>query len=91
MAETAKGHLMKDLRALLEKSEIVEQKSSLRTFIKVIEVEDSKVNIRYTLPLVEDGAVVEAVGVLPFIQNGSPNKPIDRTQAMVFRAVFACS
>jgi hypothetical protein len=66
---------VEDLRSLLEDSEILERKAFLRSFVKAIDVDKSEVTVRYTLPVSSDGQVGEAVGVLPFIQNGSPSSP----------------
>ena len=62
----------------------MEQKSFLRSFVKRIEVNLPDVTIDYTIPLESKKVEPLAREVLPFAQNGSPYKSIDRT----FRAVF---
>ena len=73
-----------DLRSLLSRGSIMEQKSFLRSFVKRIEVNLPDVAIDYTIPLESKKVEPLAREVLPFAQNGSPYKSIDRT----FRAVF---
>ncbi len=63
---------VKDLKGLLEESEIVEQKAFLKSFVEKIEVGDSEVKVIYTIPMLPNSSPTEAIGVLPFIQNGSP-------------------
>ncbi|MCL0047861.1 recombinase family protein [Dehalococcoidia bacterium] len=65
---------VKDLKGLLEESEIVEQKAFLKSFVEKIEVGDSEVKVIYTIPMLPDSSPTEAIGVLPFIQNGSPSR-----------------
>ena len=73
-----------DLRSLLSRGSIMEQKSFLRSFVKRIEVNLPDVTIDYTIPLESKKVEPLAREVLPFAQNGSPYRSIDRT----FRAVF---
>ena len=63
---------VEDLRGLLEASEIVEQKTFLRSFVEGVDVGSSEVTIKYTIPMLPENSSMETVGVLPFIQNGSP-------------------
>ena len=63
-------HYVDDLRDLLEKSSIVEQKDFLKSFVERIEVCDSEVKIYYTIPMPPSSMSEERVGVLPFIQHG---------------------
>ena len=63
---------VQDLKGLLEASGIVEQKASLKSFVEGIEVGESEATFKYTIPMMPEGLPVETVGVLPFIQNGSP-------------------
>lgn len=63
-----------DLRNLLAESSIVEQKAFLKSFVERIVVGDSEVKVVYTIPMLPDSPPAEAVGVLPFIQNGSPTR-----------------
>ena len=86
--ELLEGSIVKayvdDLKALLSKGSIVEQKSFLRSFIKRVEVNPPQVVIDYTIPLSTKKVEPLAREVLPFEYSGSPSKLKDRT----FRAVF---
>jgi len=63
---------VQDLKGLLERSGILEQKAFLKSFVERIEVGESDVTVKYTIPILPDSRPTETVGVLPFIQNGSP-------------------
>ena len=62
----------RDLRNLLSKGSIIEQKSFLKTFIQKVSVNRSKVTIDYTLDIARKGMPPLMREVLPLIQNGSP-------------------
>jgi site-specific DNA recombinase len=64
-----------DLKGLLSKGSIVEQKSFLRSFIKRVEVNLPQVVIDYTIPLATKKVEPLAREVLPFEYSGSP-KPL---------------
>ena len=59
-----------DLRNLLVKSSITEQRSFLKSFVEKIEADDEKVKMYYTIPVPSDSIVQETTGVLPFIHHG---------------------
>ena len=59
-----------DLRGLLERSSIIEQRSFLKSFVDRIEVGDSKVNMYYTIPMPPSSLPEETVGVIPFVHHG---------------------
>ncbi len=59
-----------DLRGLLEKSSIIEQRSFLKSFVDRIEVGDSEVNMYYTIPMPPSSLAEETVGVIPFVHHG---------------------
>ncbi len=59
-----------DLRGLLERSSIVEQRSFLKSFVDRIEVGDSEVNVYYTIPMPPSSLAEETVGVVPFVHHG---------------------
>jgi hypothetical protein len=61
-----------DLKALLSKGSIVEQKSFLRSFVKRIEVNLPQVVVNYTLPLKTQKVEPLEREVLPFAYDGSP-------------------
>ena len=63
-----------DLRSLLSKGSIMEQKSFLRSFVKRIEVNLPDVAIDYTIPLESKKVEPLAREVLPFAQTGSPGR-----------------
>ena len=62
-----------DLRALLSKGSIVEQKSFLRSFVKQIKVNLPQVVINYTMPLKAQKVEPLDREVLPFAYGGSPS------------------
>src|SRR5215472_1837320 len=63
-----------DLKALLSKGSIVEQKSFLRSFVKRIEVNLPQVVINYTMPLKTQKVEPLDREVLPFAYAGSPGR-----------------
>ncbi len=64
---------VRDLKGLLENSGIAAQKAFLKSFVEAIEVGESDVTVKYTVPVPPEGSPRETVGVLPFIQVGSPS------------------
>jgi site-specific DNA recombinase len=63
-----------DLKGLLSKASIVEQKSFLRSFVKRIEVNLPQVVVNYTLPLKTQKVEPLEREVLPFAYNSSPKQ-----------------
>ncbi|MDO8688570.1 MAG: recombinase family protein, partial [Dehalococcoidia bacterium] len=61
----------KEMQAMLQKTEITERKGFLRSFIKRIEVDKTKVTIFYHLPLTVDGSGADKT-VLPIATLGGP-------------------
>jgi len=59
-----------DLRNLLAKSSITEQRSFLKSFVEKIEVEHEKAKIYYTIPVPSDSISQETTGVLSFVHHG---------------------
>jgi len=59
-----------DLRGLVMKSSITEQRGFLKSFIERIEVTDTKAKIYYTIPMPPHSTSEETVGVLPFVHHG---------------------
>jgi len=59
-----------DLRNLLVKSCITEQRSFLKSFVKKIEVDDSEVKVYYTIPVPPSGQPEETVGISPSVHHG---------------------
>jgi hypothetical protein len=58
---------LKDLRQLLEKSELVEQKVFLKSFVERIEVRESGVKVIYAFPLPSVDVAMQTVRVLLLI------------------------
>ena len=63
-------HYTSDLRNLMAKSSITEQRSFLKSFVEKIEADDEKVKMYYTIPVPSDSIVQETTGVLPFVHHG---------------------
>jgi hypothetical protein len=61
-----------DLRGLLERSSIIEQRGFLKSFVDRIEVGESEVNMYYTIPMPQSSFPDETVGVIPFVHYGWP-------------------
>ena len=59
-----------DLRGLLERSSIIEQRGFLKSFVDRIEMGDSEVNMYYTIPMLPSSLPEETVGVIPFVHHG---------------------
>jgi site-specific DNA recombinase len=59
-----------ELRELLSKSSVTEQRSVLRSFCERIEVDDSEVKLYYTLPVPPDSNTEETVGVISIVHRG---------------------
>ena len=59
-----------DLRGLLERSSIIEQRGFLKSFVDKIEVGDSEVNMYYTILMPPSSLLEETVGVIPFVHHG---------------------
>ena len=79
---------VEDLRALLGKGSIVEQKSFLRSFVKRIEVSLPQVAIDYTIPLETKKVEPLTREVLPFEYSGSPSRT--RTYNLVVNSHPLC-
>ena len=59
-----------DLRSLLAKSSIAEQRNFLKSFVERIEVDESEAKVYYTIPMPPYSVSEETVGVLPFVHLG---------------------
>ena len=59
-----------DLRSLLAKSSITEQKSFLKAFVEMIEVDELEEKVYYTIPMPSYSLSEKTVGVLPFVHLG---------------------
>ena len=59
-----------DMRDLLAKSSITEQRAFLKSFVERIEVGDSEVKMYYTIPIPPNSLSEETVGVIPFTHHG---------------------
>ena len=59
-----------DLRGLLERSSIIEQRGFLKSFVDRIEVGDAELNVYYTIPMPPSSLPEETVEVIPFVHHG---------------------
>jgi len=57
------------LRNLLTKSSMTEQRSSLKSFVERIDVDDMEVKVYYTIPMPPHNVSEETMGVLPFVHH----------------------
>jgi hypothetical protein len=64
----------KDLKQILGKGTIIEQKSFLQSFMKGIELHKDKIVIDYTIPIDTGGGDPPTREVLPLVESGSPNR-----------------
>ena len=60
----------RDLKSLLEESDIIERKAFLRSFIKRIEINKDEARVYYHLPLPQDKKKKAATEVLPIVTPG---------------------
>jgi len=58
-----------DLRGLLARSSITEQRSFLKSFVERIEVDESEAKVYYTIPIPPYNVSEETVEVLPFVHH----------------------
>ena len=65
---------IKDLKEFLEDSNIFERRTSLRSFIESIEVDDGQITLNYTLPLPPDNSRQETVSVLGIVPFGGAGR-----------------
>jgi site-specific DNA recombinase len=63
---------VKDLRNLLDESEIAERKSFIKSFVREILVTGDNVVLKYRIPMAKEGLVEENLGVLHIVQYGRP-------------------
>ena len=64
---TAVLDYVKDLKCVLEESNIFERRAFLRSFIESIEVNDGDITLNYTVPLPPDSSRQETVSVLGIV------------------------
>jgi hypothetical protein len=77
---TAVREYVDSLRELLEESSIISKKTFLRSFVNRVEVDDKNVRVTYTMPMLPERESAETVGVLPFVQNGSPEEEAKKSR-----------
>lgn len=65
---------VKDLKALLGKGSIIEQKSFLRSFLKKAVFDGKPVAIDYTVPINQGSTEALASEVLPLVRSGSSGR-----------------
>jgi len=61
-------HYVRDLRRVLEVSEIAEKKAFIRSFVKRISVTGKEGAITYTIPI--NGTLEQKIGALPTVKYG---------------------
>ena len=81
---------VKDLKQLLEKSQLVEEKAFLKSFVERIEVGDTDAKVTYAIPMPPNNLETETIGVLPFIENGSAYGICYRVSQRVILASKQC-
>ena len=67
---------MADFREFLQEGTFPERKSLIRNFVESINVVGDEATLTYTIPLLPDmlPAATEAVGILPFVNDGPPGE-----------------
>jgi site-specific DNA recombinase len=75
-----------DLRTLLEKADIAQSKSFIKSFVKRIDMDGKVVRVSYKLPT-RDGLSVQN-GVLPIETFGGAEVSIGRTDSLLFQIMF---
>ncbi len=63
---------MNDLRSLLAESSVAERKSFIKSFVKEVVVKDDKTELKYTIPLSNEGLLEESMGVPHIVCFGGP-------------------
>ena len=63
---------------------VSECRAFLRCFIESIETQDTKVAVRYTLPLPTEGIELDPTAVLDLVSLGGPNRTKSRTFTLMF-------
>ncbi len=63
-------HYTSDLRNLLVKSSITEQRSFLKSFVEKIEADEEKVKMYYTILMPPSSQPEETSGISPFVHHG---------------------
>ena len=71
-----------DLRSVLAESSFAEQKAYIPSFVKEIKVTGKEAVLTYTMPLAPEQTAEDMV--LDNVQNGGPQRPIDRTFTLSF-------
>ena len=67
---------VKDLKSLLEESNIFQRRAFLRSFIDSIEVDEGHITLNYTVPLPADSSRQETVSVLGIVPSGPPDRAV---------------
>jgi len=63
-----------ELRDLLNESSIAERKSFIRSFVKEVVVTGDKAELKYTIPLSNEGPMEESLGVPHIVRYGGPGE-----------------
>ncbi len=75
-------HYVKDMRRVLEESELTEKRAFLRGFVKRIDVTDGEGIMTYVMPI--NGVMKERIGVPPIVHDGGRYCTIGRTFELAF-------
>ncbi|MFC1958318.1 hypothetical protein ACFLV6_00125 [Chloroflexota bacterium] len=72
---------------MIKKGTLIEKRSFIRSFVKLVKVKDSEAVLKYSMPVSPDKAIIDKDGVLPTVLYGGPF----RLKARTFSKVFALS
>jgi hypothetical protein len=73
---------VRDLRELLEESELLEKKAFVKSFIREVKVTDNEVLLIYTMPVSPERISKDGTGVLYSVHYGGPEGTIPRTDTV---------
>ena len=59
-----------DLHDLLKEETLVEKRSFIRSFVKLVKVKSGEAELEYTMPVLPDKAPISKDGVLPTVPHG---------------------
>ena len=67
---------------------MAKENAFLSSFVERIEVGAGEMTVKYTIPVVDGQGENEMVGVLPYVQNGSPKKMKGKALEKTFAFVW---
>ena len=68
-----------DLHNLLKEGTLIEKRSFIRSFVKLVKVKNGEAVLEYSMPVLPDRAVIDKDGVLPTVPYGGPSCSIGKT------------